>query len=76
MAQMDLAQELLCPEFGLSSSYHLALARLHLLRAEYDNAEYNLKEALKDSFQKEVVRWTVCENLQLLPAYVYQQHLN
>ncbi|KAJ8002247.1 hypothetical protein DPEC_G00177920 [Dallia pectoralis] len=51
MAQMDLAQELLCPEFGLSSSYHLALARLHLLRAEYDNAEYNLKEALKDSFQ-------------------------
>uniref|UniRef100_A0A673WNT1 Cilia and flagella associated protein 70 n=1 Tax=Salmo trutta TaxID=8032 RepID=A0A673WNT1_SALTR len=46
-----LAQELLCPEGGLSSSYHLALARLQLLRAEYGSAESSLKEALHDSFQ-------------------------
>uniref|UniRef100_A0A4W5KTC6 Cilia and flagella associated protein 70 n=1 Tax=Hucho hucho TaxID=62062 RepID=A0A4W5KTC6_9TELE len=46
-----LAQELLCPEGGLSSSYHLALARLQLLRAEYVSAESSLKEALNDSFQ-------------------------
>uniref|UniRef100_A0A6Q2YY80 Cilia and flagella associated protein 70 n=1 Tax=Esox lucius TaxID=8010 RepID=A0A6Q2YY80_ESOLU len=51
MAQRALAHEVLSPEGGLSSSYHLALARLHLLRAEYGSAEYNLKEALKDSFQ-------------------------
>uniref|UniRef100_A0A8C7L6W7 Cilia and flagella associated protein 70 n=1 Tax=Oncorhynchus kisutch TaxID=8019 RepID=A0A8C7L6W7_ONCKI len=46
-----LAQELLCPGGGLSSSYHLALARLQLLRAEYGSAESSLKEALNDSFQ-------------------------
>uniref|UniRef100_A0A673WKE9 Cilia and flagella associated protein 70 n=1 Tax=Salmo trutta TaxID=8032 RepID=A0A673WKE9_SALTR len=51
MAQRALAQELLCPEGGLSSSYHLALARLQLLRAEYGSAESSLKEALHDSFQ-------------------------
>ncbi|XP_045575823.1 cilia- and flagella-associated protein 70 isoform X2 [Salmo salar] len=51
MAQRALAQELLCPEGGLSSSYHLALARLQLLRAEYSSAESSLKEALHDSFQ-------------------------
>eukprot|EP00063_Salmo_salar_P067087 XP_014041922.1 PREDICTED: cilia- and flagella-associated protein 70-like [Salmo salar] len=50
MAQRALAQELLCPEGGLSSSYHLALARLQLLRAEYGSAESSLKEALHDSF--------------------------
>uniref|UniRef100_A0A4W5K8V0 Cilia and flagella associated protein 70 n=1 Tax=Hucho hucho TaxID=62062 RepID=A0A4W5K8V0_9TELE len=44
-----LAQELLCPEGGLSSSYHLALARLQLLRAEYVSAESSLKEALNDN---------------------------
>uniref|UniRef100_A0A4W5MVJ9 Cilia and flagella associated protein 70 n=1 Tax=Hucho hucho TaxID=62062 RepID=A0A4W5MVJ9_9TELE len=44
-----LAQELLCPEGGLSSSYHLALARLQLLRAEYGSAESSLKEALNDN---------------------------
>uniref|UniRef100_A0A673WNV1 Cilia and flagella associated protein 70 n=1 Tax=Salmo trutta TaxID=8032 RepID=A0A673WNV1_SALTR len=44
-----LAQELLCPEGGLSSSYHLALARLQLLRAEYGSAESSLKEALHDN---------------------------
>ncbi|CAB1342463.1 unnamed protein product [Coregonus sp. 'balchen'] len=51
MAQRALAQELLCPEGGLSSSYHLVLARLQLLRAEYGSAESSLKEALNDSFQ-------------------------
>uniref|UniRef100_A0AAZ3P9I3 Cilia and flagella associated protein 70 n=1 Tax=Oncorhynchus tshawytscha TaxID=74940 RepID=A0AAZ3P9I3_ONCTS len=51
MAQRALAQELLCPGGGLSSSYHLALARLQLLRAEYGSAESSLKEALNDSFQ-------------------------
>uniref|UniRef100_A0A8C7L301 Cilia and flagella associated protein 70 n=1 Tax=Oncorhynchus kisutch TaxID=8019 RepID=A0A8C7L301_ONCKI len=44
-----LAQELLCPGGGLSSSYHLALARLQLLRAEYGSAESSLKEALNDN---------------------------
>ncbi|XP_045076940.1 cilia- and flagella-associated protein 70-like [Coregonus clupeaformis] len=51
MAQRALAQELLCPEGGLSSSYHLVLARLQLLRAEYGSAESSLKEAVNDSFQ-------------------------
>uniref|UniRef100_A0A8K9WL70 Cilia and flagella associated protein 70 n=1 Tax=Oncorhynchus mykiss TaxID=8022 RepID=A0A8K9WL70_ONCMY len=51
MAQRALAQELLCPGGGLSSSYHLALARLQMLRAEYGSAESSLKEALNDSFQ-------------------------
>uniref|UniRef100_A0A8K9XR88 Cilia and flagella associated protein 70 n=1 Tax=Oncorhynchus mykiss TaxID=8022 RepID=A0A8K9XR88_ONCMY len=44
-----LAQELLCPGGGLSSSYHLALARLQMLRAEYGSAESSLKEALNDN---------------------------
>ena len=51
MAQRALAQELLCPEGGLSSSYHLAMARLQLLRAEYSSAQLSLQEALNDSFQ-------------------------
>uniref|UniRef100_A0A8L0DNZ6 Cilia and flagella associated protein 70 n=1 Tax=Oncorhynchus mykiss TaxID=8022 RepID=A0A8L0DNZ6_ONCMY len=49
MAQRALAQELLCPGGGLSSSYHLALARLQMLRAEYGSAESSLKEALNDN---------------------------
>ncbi|XP_046893282.1 cilia- and flagella-associated protein 70 [Hypomesus transpacificus] len=51
MAQRALAQELLCPDGGLSSSYHLAMARLQLQRAEYGSAQLSLQEALKDSFQ-------------------------
>ncbi|XP_066546240.1 cilia- and flagella-associated protein 70 isoform X3 [Amia ocellicauda] len=51
MAQRALAQELLCPDGGPSSCYHLALARLHLQRAEYDQAEGSLKTALQDSFE-------------------------
>ena len=51
MAQRALVQELLCPDGGLSSSYHLAMARLQLQRAEYGSAQLSLQEALKDSFQ-------------------------
>ncbi|KAL0993444.1 hypothetical protein UPYG_G00107960 [Umbra pygmaea] len=53
MAQRALGQELLCPEGGPSSSYYLALARLHMLRGDYDSADDNLKKALKDSVQVE-----------------------
>lgn len=51
MAQRALAQELLCPEGGLTSGYHLALAQLHTLRGEYSSAETNLSAALKDSYE-------------------------
>lgn len=51
MAQRALAQELLCPEGGLSSSYHLARARMQLLRGDYRSVEDSLKKALNDSFQ-------------------------
>ncbi|KAL1278809.1 hypothetical protein QQF64_025482 [Cirrhinus molitorella] len=51
MAQRALALELLSPDRGTISSYHLALAKLHLLRGEHDSAEASLKEALIDNFQ-------------------------
>ena len=51
MAQRALAQELLCPEGGLSSCYHLALAQLHTLRGEYCSAETSLSAALSDSYE-------------------------
>ncbi|KAL0196673.1 hypothetical protein M9458_005213, partial [Cirrhinus mrigala] len=51
MAQRALALELLSPDRGTVSSYHLALAKLHLLRGEHDSAESSLKEALTDNFQ-------------------------
>uniref|UniRef100_A0A8C2HVQ8 Cilia and flagella associated protein 70 n=1 Tax=Cyprinus carpio TaxID=7962 RepID=A0A8C2HVQ8_CYPCA len=51
MAQRALALELLSPDRGTISSYHLALAKLHLLRGEHDSAEASLKEALTDNFQ-------------------------
>ncbi|XP_026095970.1 cilia- and flagella-associated protein 70 [Carassius auratus] len=51
MAQRALALELLSPDRGTISSYHLALAKLHLLRGEHDSAEASLKEALTDHFQ-------------------------
>ncbi|XP_056117732.1 cilia- and flagella-associated protein 70 [Rhinichthys klamathensis goyatoka] len=51
MSQRTLALELLSPDRGTVSSYHLALARLHLLRGEHDSAEASLKEALIDNFQ-------------------------
>ncbi|XP_043090031.1 cilia- and flagella-associated protein 70 [Puntigrus tetrazona] len=51
MAQRALALELLSPDRGTVSSYHLALAKLHLLRGDHDSAEASLKEALADDFQ-------------------------
>ncbi|KAM3868524.1 cilia- and flagella-associated protein 70 [Diretmus argenteus] len=51
MAQRALAQELLWPDGGLSSSYHLRLARLQLLRADYSSATASLREALQLSHQ-------------------------
>uniref|UniRef100_A0A672NGE5 Cilia and flagella associated protein 70 n=2 Tax=Sinocyclocheilus TaxID=75365 RepID=A0A672NGE5_SINGR len=51
MAQRALALELLSPDRGTISSYHLALAKLHLLRGEHNSAEASLKEALTDNFQ-------------------------
>uniref|UniRef100_A0A4W4H9T8 Uncharacterized protein n=1 Tax=Electrophorus electricus TaxID=8005 RepID=A0A4W4H9T8_ELEEL len=51
MAQRALAQELLCPDGGPSSSYHLALAHVQLLRGEYSNAGASLQEALSDNIQ-------------------------
>ncbi|XP_048057772.1 cilia- and flagella-associated protein 70 [Megalobrama amblycephala] len=51
MAQRTLALELLSPDRGTISSYHLALAQLQLLRGEHDSAEASLKEALADNFQ-------------------------
>ncbi|XP_028841573.1 cilia- and flagella-associated protein 70-like isoform X2 [Denticeps clupeoides] len=51
MAQRALSQELLCPQGGLSASYHLALARLHMLRGEYADAESGLQEALRKTVE-------------------------
>ncbi|KAM6957236.1 cilia- and flagella-associated protein 70 [Aplochiton taeniatus] len=65
MAQRALAQELLCPEGGLSSSYHQALARLQLLRQDYSSAESSLQEALNDSFQNPNV-WAFYGHLHYL----------
>uniref|UniRef100_A0A8C9SKD8 Cilia and flagella associated protein 70 n=1 Tax=Scleropages formosus TaxID=113540 RepID=A0A8C9SKD8_SCLFO len=59
MAQRALAQELLCPEGGPSSSYYLALARLQLLSGDFGSAEVSLKEALKDTFENpDVWAWS------------------
>ncbi|KAI2666862.1 Cilia- and flagella-associated protein 70 [Labeo rohita] len=44
-------ETLLSPDRGTVSTYHLALAKLHLLRGEHDSAEASLKEALTDNFQ-------------------------
>ncbi|XP_062387359.1 cilia- and flagella-associated protein 70 isoform X2 [Sardina pilchardus] len=64
-AQRVLAQELLCPEAGLSSSYHLALAQLHTLRGEYGSAETNLSAALRDSYENPDV-WALWGHLHFL----------
>ncbi|KAG5279454.1 hypothetical protein AALO_G00077950 [Alosa alosa] len=65
MAQRALAQELLCPEGGLSSSYHLALAQLHTLRGEYGSAETSLSAALRDSYENPDV-WALWGHLHFL----------
>ncbi|XP_017339919.1 cilia- and flagella-associated protein 70 isoform X1 [Ictalurus punctatus] len=51
MAQRALAQELLCRGGGPSTSYHLALAQVQLLRGEYSSAKGSLQQALSDNFQ-------------------------
>ncbi|XP_051569231.1 cilia- and flagella-associated protein 70 [Myxocyprinus asiaticus] len=51
MAQRALALELLSPDRGTNSLFHLALAQLQLLRGEHDSAEDSLREALSDDIQ-------------------------
>ncbi|XP_056609963.1 cilia- and flagella-associated protein 70 isoform X2 [Triplophysa dalaica] len=51
MAQRALAQQLLSPDRGSNSSYHLALAQLQLLRGEHNSAEESLREALTHNLQ-------------------------
>uniref|UniRef100_W5M3G9 Cilia and flagella associated protein 70 n=1 Tax=Lepisosteus oculatus TaxID=7918 RepID=W5M3G9_LEPOC len=65
MAQRALAQELLCPDGGPSSSYHVALARLHLQRGEFDDADKNLQEALQFLDQNPDV-WALSGHLHYL----------
>ncbi|KAJ8398771.1 hypothetical protein AAFF_G00419680 [Aldrovandia affinis] len=65
MAQRALAQQLLCPDGGPSSSYHLALARLQLLSGEFGCAEASLKEALNGSLQNPDV-WALSGHLHYL----------
>uniref|UniRef100_A0AAR2JS08 Cilia and flagella associated protein 70 n=1 Tax=Pygocentrus nattereri TaxID=42514 RepID=A0AAR2JS08_PYGNA len=49
MAQRALAQQLLCPDGGPSSSYHLALAHVKLLQGQYSSAKASLQESLNDN---------------------------
>ncbi|XP_035254634.1 cilia- and flagella-associated protein 70 [Anguilla anguilla] len=65
MAERALAQQLLCPEGGRSSCYHLALARLHLLSGDYCSAEASLKEALDGGLQNPDV-WALTGHLHYL----------
>ncbi|XP_051987300.1 cilia- and flagella-associated protein 70 isoform X2 [Xyrauchen texanus] len=51
MAQRALALELLSPDRGSNSLFHLALAQLQLLRGEHESAEDSLREALSDNIQ-------------------------
>ncbi|KAJ8251492.1 hypothetical protein GJAV_G00221940 [Gymnothorax javanicus] len=62
MAERALAQHLLCAGGGRSSSYHLALARLHLLSGDYCSAEADLKEALNGGLQNPDV-WALTGHL-------------
>ncbi|XP_072550492.1 cilia- and flagella-associated protein 70 isoform X2 [Salminus brasiliensis] len=66
MAQRALAQELLCPDGGPSSSYYLALANLQLLQGKYDSAEANVQEALSDTLQICSVLWKTTKTLKEL----------
>ena len=50
-AELALAQELRHPVGGLSGSYHIALARLHLQKEEYKEAEAAVQDALQFSYQ-------------------------
>ncbi|XP_030645563.1 cilia- and flagella-associated protein 70 [Chanos chanos] len=65
MAQRALAQELLCPERSPSSFYHLALARLQLLKGEYRSAEASLRQALTGGFENPDV-WATYGHLHFL----------
>ncbi|XP_076838133.1 cilia- and flagella-associated protein 70 [Brachyhypopomus gauderio] len=65
MAQRALAQELLCPDGGPSSSYHLALAHVQLLRGEYSSAEASLQGALVDNIQNPDI-WAMFGHLNYL----------
>ncbi|XP_060748472.1 cilia- and flagella-associated protein 70 [Tachysurus vachellii] len=62
MAQRALAQELLCPDGGPSSSYYLALTQIQLLRGEYSSAEASLQQALSHNFQNPDA-WALCGHM-------------
>ncbi|TRY97278.1 hypothetical protein DNTS_020573, partial [Danionella cerebrum] len=51
MAQRTLALELLSPDRGSLGSYHLALARLQMLRGDLESTEDSLNQALIYDFQ-------------------------
>ncbi|KAI4878195.1 hypothetical protein NFI96_018270, partial [Prochilodus magdalenae] len=65
MAQRALAQELLCPDGGPSSAYHLALAHVQLLQGKFSSAETSLQEALGNGFQNPDA-WALYGHLQYL----------
>ncbi|XP_056141224.1 cilia- and flagella-associated protein 70 [Lampris incognitus] len=52
VAERALSQELLCSDGGPSISYHLALARLQLLRKDYRSAATSLEEVLHHNSQE------------------------
>ncbi|XP_067278948.1 cilia- and flagella-associated protein 70 [Pseudorasbora parva] len=54
MAQRTLALELVSPNRGPISSYHIALAQLQLQRGEHERTEASLKEALTSNIQNHV----------------------
>lgn len=47
------------PDRGTISSYHLALAKLYLLRGEQDSAEATLKDAMAHNFQVCIIPFTL-----------------
>ncbi|KAI7803804.1 putative tetratricopeptide repeat protein 18 [Triplophysa rosa] len=65
MAHRALAQELLSPDRGSNSSYHLALAQLQLLRGEHNSAEESLREALTHNLQNPDV-WALWGHLNYM----------
>ncbi|TSK87600.1 Cilia- and flagella-associated protein 70 [Bagarius yarrelli] len=71
MAQRALAQELLCPGGGQSSSYYLALAEVQLLRGEYSSAEASLQQALSVDFQNPDV-WALCGHIKYIKKDINQ----
>ncbi|XP_043935317.1 cilia- and flagella-associated protein 70 [Protopterus annectens] len=63
--QRALAHELLCPEGGPSCRYHIALARFHLTRKEFHEAEENLEKAVQIN-HRDPDAWALTGHLQYL----------